>query len=150
MSTKNRGAAKFAAPLSLFLTEPRTNDILSLKRYLENYLNIEKIKMNRPDQGERRIAIMGDAFKALADPTRRHILELLSGGEMTAGDIAARFQMTKPSVSHHLSILKAAGLVTDERRGQNIVYCLNLTVFQELMKWFYDMGFAKGGEINEK
>ena len=106
--------------------------------------------MNRPDQGERRIAIMGDAFKALADPTRRLILELLSGGEMTAGDIAARFQMTKPSVSHHLSILKAAGLVTDERRGQNIVYCLNLTVFQELMKWFYDMRFAKGGESNEK
>ncbi len=150
MSTKNRGAAKFAAPLSLPLTVLWTSVILNLKRYLENYLNIEKIKMNRPDQGERRIAIMGDAFKALADPTRRHILELLSGGEMTAGDIAARFQMTKPSVSHHLSILKAAGLVTDERRGQNIVYCLNLTVFQELMKWFYDMGFAKGGESNEK
>lgn len=93
---------------------------------------------------------MGDAFKALADPTRRHILELLSGGEMTAGDIAAQFQMAKPSISHHLSILKAAGLVTDERRGQNIVYCLNLTVFQELMKWFYDMGFARGGESNEE
>ena len=150
MSTKNRGAENFAAPLSLPLTVLWTSVILNLKRYLENYINIEKIKMNRPDQGERRIAIMGDAFKALADPTRRHILELLSGGEMTAGDIAARFQMTKPSVSHHLSILKAAGLVTDERRGQNIVYCLNLTVFQELMKWFYDMGFAKGGESNEK
>lgn len=87
---------------------------------------------------------MGEPFKALADPTRRHILELLSSGKMTAGEIAAHFNMTKPSVSHHLNILKAAGLITDERRGQNIVYELNLTVFQELMKWFYDFGFVKG------
>lgn len=92
---------------------------------------------------------MGDAFKALADPSRRRILELLSGGEMTAGDIAANFDMAKPSVSHHLNILKAAGLVSDERRGQNIVYCLNLTVFQELVKWFYDFGLMKGEEPNE-
>ncbi|HJC02160.1 MAG TPA: autorepressor SdpR family transcription factor [Candidatus Gemmiger stercoripullorum] len=92
---------------------------------------------------------MGDAFKALADPSRRRILELLSGGEMTAGDIAANFDMAKPSVSHHLNILKAAGLVSDERRGQNIVYCLNLTVFQELVKWFYDFGLVKGEEPNE-
>ena len=93
---------------------------------------------------------MGDAFKALADPSRRRILELLSDGEMTAGDIAANFDMAKPSVSHHLNILKAAGLVSDERRGQNIVYCLNLTVFQELMKWFYDFGFGKGGQHERK
>ena len=92
---------------------------------------------------------MGDAFNALADPSRRRILELLSGGEMTAGDIAANFDMAKPSVSHHLNILKAAGLVSDERRGQNIVYCLNLTVFQELVKWFYDFGLVKGEEPNE-
>ena len=86
---------------------------------------------------------MGDAFKALADPTRRKILELLSQGEMSAGEIAAHFAMAKPSVSHHLNILKTAGLGTDERRGQNIVYCLNLTVFQEVVKWFYDFGFIK-------
>lgn len=92
---------------------------------------------------------MGDAFKALADPTRRKILELLSEGEMTAGDIAAHFDMAKPSVSHHLNTLKAAGLVTDERRGQNIVYCLNLTVFQEIMKWFYDFGLVKGESNHE-
>lgn len=92
---------------------------------------------------------MGDAFKALADPSRRRILELLSDGEMTAGDIAANFDMAKPSVSHHLNILKAAGLVSDERRGQNIVYCLNLTVFQELVKWFYDFGLVKGEDPNE-
>ena len=65
--------------------------------------------------------MVGDAFKALGDPTRRRILELLSEGEMSAGDIAAHFDMAKPSVSHHLNILKNAGLVTDERRGQNIV-----------------------------
>ena len=95
------------------------------------------------------MTLFGDAFKALADPSRRRILELLSDGEMTAGDIAANFDMAKPSVSHHLNILKAAGLVSDERRGQNIVYCLNLTVFQELVKWFYDFGLVKGEEPNE-
>ena len=93
---------------------------------------------------------MGDAFKALADPTRRRILELLAQGEMTAGEIAAHFDMAKPSVSHHLNAHKAAGLVTDERRGQNIVYCLTLTVFQELMIWFYDFGFGKGGQHERK
>jgi len=86
---------------------------------------------------------MGDKFKALADPSRRHILELLSNGDMTAGEIADHFDMAKPSISHHLNILKSAGLVTDERRGQNIVYSVNLTVFQELMKWFYDFGLFK-------
>ena len=93
---------------------------------------------------------MGDAFKALGDPTRRKILELLSEGEMTAGDIATHFDRAKPSVSHHRTTLKAAGLVTDERRGQNIVYCLNLTVFQEIMKWFYDFGLMKGETDHEK
>ena len=89
---------------------------------------------------------MGDAFKALADPTRRRILELLADGELTAGEIAAQFDMAKPSVSHHLATLRSAGLVADERRGQNIVYRLNLTVFQELMKWFYDFGKGASDE----
>ena len=89
---------------------------------------------------------MSDGFKALADPTRRHILELLSGGDLTAGEIAAHFNMTRPSVSHHLNALKNAGLVSDERRGQTIVYSVNLTVFQEMIKWFYDFGFAKSEE----
>ena len=93
---------------------------------------------------------MGDGFKALADPTRRRILELLAQTELTAGEIAAQFDMTKPSVSHHLAILKSAGLVQDERRGQNIVYNVNMTVFQELMKWFYDLGLMQGGNHNEK
>lgn len=86
---------------------------------------------------------MNNAFKALSDPTRRRILELLSDHDMTAGEIAGCFDISKPSVSHHLSTLKAAGLVLDERKGQNIVYSLNLTVFQELIKWFFD--FSKGG-----
>lgn len=94
--------------------------------------------------------MMGDAFKALSDPTRRKILELLSEGELTAGEIAAHFEMAKPSVSHHLSVLKSAGLVTDERQGQNIVYCLNLTVFQEVLKWFYDFGFVKEERDDEE
>ena len=93
---------------------------------------------------------MGDAFKALADPTRRHILELLAQGDLTAGEIAAQFAMTKPSVSHHLNILKTAGLVCDQRSGQNIVYSVNLTVFQELLKWFYDVGLTKGGTDDEE
>ena len=54
---------------------------------------------------------MGDAFKALADPTRRRILELLAQGDLTAGEIAAHFDMTKPSVSHHLNILRSAALI---------------------------------------
>lgn len=94
--------------------------------------------------------MMEDAFKALSDPTRRKILELLSEGELTAGEIAAHFEMAKPSVSHHLSVLKSAGLVTDERQGQNIVYCLNLTVFQEVLKWFYDFGFVKEERNDEE
>lgn len=93
---------------------------------------------------------MGDAFKALADPTRRRILELLAQGDLTGRGDRRTFDMTKPSVSHHLNILRSAALITDERRGQNIVYSVNLTVFQELMKWFYDCGLVKGDDSNEK
>ncbi|WP_223829733.1 autorepressor SdpR family transcription factor [Paenibacillus arenilitoris] len=75
------------------------------------------------------------AFKALSDPTRRKILDLLRDRDMTAGEIADHFQMTKPSISHHLSLLKQAELVWDERQGQHIYYSLNTTVFHDLMKW---------------
>jgi ArsR family transcriptional regulator, arsenate/arsenite/antimonite-responsive transcriptional repressor len=78
---------------------------------------------------------MPDVFKALSDPTRREILQLLKSGEMTAGAIADNFAMSKPSVSHHLSVLKAAGLVFAERRGQEIVYSLDTTVFQDVMTY---------------
>ena len=79
----------------------------------------------------------GEAFKALADPTRRHILELLRTKDLTAGEIAEHFDMTKPSLSHHLNTLKTAGLVDAERDGQNIIYSLNTSVLQGLMSWFY-------------
>jgi DNA-binding transcriptional ArsR family regulator len=78
-------------------------------------------------------------FKALADPTRREILRLLARGDMSAGEIAARFTMSKPSISHHLGMLKQAGLVQDERQGQNIIYSLNTTVFQEVLGWCMDV-----------
>lgn len=82
---------------------------------------------------------MNDAFRALADPTRRKILELLKAGDMNAGEIADRFDIGKPSISHHLSVLKGADLVQAKRNGQNIVYSLNTTVFQELVGWFMDL-----------
>lgn len=83
----------------------------------------------------------GGGFKALADPTRRRILELLKSGDLTAGELAAHFDISKPTLSHHLATLKAAGLVTDERHGQNIVYSLNTTVMQDLIGWF--LGFTE-------
>lgn len=79
----------------------------------------------------------GEAFKALADPTRRRILELLRSADLNAGELADHFDMTKPSISHHLNTLKAAGLVDAEREGQSIVYSLNTSVLQDLMSWFY-------------
>lgn len=70
-------------------------------------------------------------LQALTDPTRREILRMLGKCDMNAGDIAAGFNLSLPSVSHHLSVLKNAELVSAERRGQNIVYSLNATVAQE-------------------
>jgi len=81
----------------------------------------------------------GLVFKALADPTRRRILEYLREGDLNAGEIAERFDMTKPSISHHLSLLKQARLVQDVRRGQNIIYSLDTTVFQEALRFLLGM-----------
>jgi DNA-binding transcriptional ArsR family regulator len=78
---------------------------------------------------------LNDTFKAMADPTRRQILQLLKKGKLTAGDLAEHFDMTKPSLSHHLNVLKNAGLVLDERQGQFIYYSLNTTVFQDAIAW---------------
>ncbi len=91
---------------------------------------------------------MNDVFKALSDPTRRRILELLFERDMTAGDIADSFNISKPSISHHLNILKNSKLVFTERQGQNIIYSLNTTSFQSIIKWFYD--FTEKDESNEK
>lgn len=79
---------------------------------------------------------MNSLFKALNDQTRRDILEMLRESDMTAGDIADKFEMTKPSISHHLSLLKQANLVIDIRKGQFIYYSLNTTVFDDIVKWF--------------
>lgn len=79
------------------------------------------------------------AFRALADPTRREILRLLRTGEKTAGELAERFDMTKPTMSHHFSVLKQADLLTSRRHGQQIWYGLNTTVVQDLMAWAMDL-----------
>lgn len=76
---------------------------------------------------------MGDAWNAMSDPTRREILRLLREKDLNAGEIAAQFEMSKPSVSHHLSILKQAGLVRARKTGQNVVYSINTSVLEDLM-----------------
>jgi ArsR family transcriptional regulator len=82
---------------------------------------------------------LNETFKALADPTRRQILRLLRKGDLTAGEIAEHFNMTKPSISHHLNLLKQARLVLSERQGQYIVYSLNTTVVQEVLRWLMEI-----------
>ena len=79
---------------------------------------------------------MNILFKALSDPTRRKILELLQKKDMTAGDIADEFNISKPSISHHLDLLKQAGLVEAVKEGQYIYYSLNTTVVDDILKWF--------------
>lgn len=78
---------------------------------------------------------MNEVFKALADPTRREILDLLQEKDATAGEIYEHFTISKPSISHHLTILKNADLVYAERKGQHILYSLNTTVFQDALRW---------------
>jgi ArsR family transcriptional regulator len=90
------------------------------------------------------------AFKALADPTRREILSLLRRGEMTAGHLAERFDMTKPTMSHHFAVLKEADLLTSRRDGQQIWYGLNTTVVQDLMAWAMDLMGGNGERPEEK
>lgn len=80
-----------------------------------------------------------ETFKALSDKTRRQILRYLRDGDMSAGEIADRFEMTKPSISHHLNILKQADLISDQRQGQNIIYSLNTSVFEEVLGWFTEL-----------
>lgn len=79
---------------------------------------------------------MNIIFKALNDPTRREILQLLQERDMTAGEIVERFKISGPSISHHLDLLKQAKLVIAEKEGQYVYYSLNTTVVDEIMKWF--------------
>ena len=82
---------------------------------------------------------MGDVWKALADPTRRKMLELLKNKSLNAGEIAAEFNMTKPSISNHLSILKQADLVDSEKIGQNVIYSLRTSVIEDMLRTLSDL-----------
>ncbi len=82
-------------------------------------------------------------FKALADPTRREILRLLRKREMSAGELAERFDMTKPTMSHHFAVLKEADLLFSRREAQTIWYSLNTTVVEDVLAWAIDLVGAK-------
>ena len=90
---------------------------------------------------------MSKVFKAISDVTRREILSLLSKGDMTAGEIADKFNMSKPSISKHLDILRDAELVTSEKKGQYVIYSINTTVLQQVLGGFLDL--INGGKNNE-
>ena len=78
---------------------------------------------------------MNDIFKALNDATRREILDLLKTKSLSAGEIADQFNMSKPSISHHLDILKRADLITAEKSGQFIFYSINTTIMEDVLQW---------------
>lgn len=83
--------------------------------------------------------MLGEMCTAIADPTRRRILELLAVGDLSAGQIAEHFNLTKATLSHHLAVLRDDGLVTSERDGTRIIYHLNTTILQELVAWIYSV-----------
>lgn len=80
-----------------------------------------------------------ETFKALSDPVRREILNLLKGGRLTAGEIAGRFDMTAATVSYHLSQLEKAGLIFESREKNYIYYSLNASVLEEVLLWLQDL-----------
>ena len=86
-------------------------------------------------------------LKALADPIRREILNLLKGGRMSAGEIVEHFPVTGASISRHLSVLKEADLIRDTREGKFIFYELNASVLEEIMLWITDL---KGGSSDDE
>jgi ArsR family transcriptional regulator, arsenate/arsenite/antimonite-responsive transcriptional repressor len=109
---------------------------LDVPWYLDDCLNIE---------------IMDSLFKALDDPTRRSILELLQRRDLTAGEISDRFQVTKPTISHHLDLLRQAGLVLAEKQGQFVLYSLNTSVVEDCIVWLLKLkGKGKNHEVVKK
>ena len=80
-----------------------------------------------------------NTLKALSDPIRRDILNLLKGGRLSAGEIADHFPVTGASISRHLSVLKEADLIRDTREGKHIYYDLNASVLEEIMLWITDL-----------
>lgn len=82
-------------------------------------------------------------FKALSDRTRRKIIDLLRDQDLTAGDIASHFDMSKPSISEHLKILRNADVVFSEKKGQYVEYSLNTTIFHEMISFFMNLVDSK-------
>jgi len=82
---------------------------------------------------------LNQLFKALNDPIRRDMLKHLRERDMTAGEIAEKFNISKPSISHHLEILRQAGLVSSEKNGQFITYSINTTVLDDIMEWIINL-----------
>lgn len=90
---------------------------------------------------------INQTLKALADPIRREILNLLKNGRLSAGEITEHFPVTAASISRHLSVLKEADLIRDTREGKYIFYELNASVLEEIMLWITEL---KGGNDNEE
>ena len=90
-----------------------------------------------------------DTFKALSDPVRRDILQLLKQGRLSAGEISSHFAMTNATISYHLSILKKADLVFETREGTYIYYELNASVLEEIMLWLSDLKVEQAYEKTE-
>ncbi len=86
---------------------------------------------------------MNIVFKALNDATRRKILEMLQKKDLTAGEIADKFNISFPSISHHLDLLKQAKLVTTKKEGQFVYYSLNTTVMDDILKWIMQLKIKK-------
>ena len=82
-------------------------------------------------------------FNALNDPSRREILELLRAKDLTAGEIANHFNISKPSISHHLDLLKQAGLVASSKQGQFVTYSIDTTVMDEILEWILNFKTKK-------
>lgn len=93
---------------------------------------------------------MQETMRALSDPTRRDILNLLKKGRMSAGEIADSFPITGAAISRHLSVLKEAGLITDEREGKYIFYALNTSVLEEILLWLEDLKQIQGEKDGEE
>lgn len=86
---------------------------------------------------------MSSVFKALSDPTRRRVLELLRGGAMTAGELAEHFAVSKPTMSAHFAVLREAGLLAAEKQGRTVLYRLELSVLEDAL-----LGFAQALELD--
>ena len=87
-----------------------------------------------------------NTMKALSDPIRREILNLLKDGRLSAGDIVEHFEVTGASISRHLSVLKEADLIRDKREGKYIYYELNVSVLEEIMLWIADLNGEEGND----